>query len=404
MESSQKRKTSTSAKELVVTIRDIIRRHIFFKDQRVPTLIAVWIMGTYIYDIFTYYGYLWINSPEKRCGKSLLEDLLSQFCHKPTARLSNVSEASIFRLADLGHTLILDEVESIRGADKAKYQAIMTVLNNGFQSNGKIPRVIKNKDSQQEVQYFNAFSPKVIAGINQIVDTIQDRAFKIRMVRKTNSEKCERLNLRKQEAHFEGLRERLTALQREETREAVLAQFEEIEDLPELASMDDRFKDIAEPLLAIASYLDEGDKGSDGLLPTVLSLLVDMAVERNQTERQEPIAAFVELAETLLGDKTEIFVSTEDLLVQLVSLEQLEWITNAKTLSTVLGRYGLSPRHDKTGQKRGYVITRSWLKEVKERYVSSPVKSVRKASFDLFEAESFEQPTGNAKEESDFVL
>ncbi len=130
-------------KDLILKIADLLKRHVFFKDERLPLLIAIWVLGTYVYDIFTFFGYLWINSPVKRCGKSLLEDILSQLCHKATPRLSNVSEASIFRLADLGHALILDELENVRGEDKEKYQAVMTVLNAGFQAGGKVPRVEK---------------------------------------------------------------------------------------------------------------------------------------------------------------------------------------------------------------------------------------------------------------------
>jgi len=194
--------------ELISRIRDLLTRHIFFKDQRFPLLIATWVLGSHVYDLFTFYGYLWINSPVKRCGKSLLEDILSKVCWHATGRLTNVTEAVLFRLAHAGRTLILDEIENLKASDKDKYGAIMSVLNSGFQAGSTVPRNEKGEGGFKVVE-FNTYSPKVLAGISSLTDTIEDRAFKIPMVRKTKAEKVERFNLRKQGKELEGLRREL---------------------------------------------------------------------------------------------------------------------------------------------------------------------------------------------------
>lgn len=354
--------------DLIHRVAQLLNRHIFFKDKRSALLIATWVLGTYIYDIFTFYGYLWVNSPVKRCAKSLLLDILSQLCSKATPRLSNISEASIFRLANLGHTLILDELENVRGEDKEKYQAVMTVLNAGFQAGGKVPRVERVKDSGFEVVYFNAYSSKVLAGINRLVDTIEDRSFKVPMVRKTKDEKVERFNLRKQRKELEGLRRELE-LWREERRGAIEALYDGLGEIPEMASLDDRFKDISEPLVSIASYADaEAANGQRRILPDLVSLLLDLSGKRSESEKREGIAAFIPVAEKILDGRDEDFIPSGDLMKKVQEVDELSWIGSTKMLASFLGKFDLPPKPKSGGTVRGYKITREWVEEAKNRY------------------------------------
>jgi len=192
---------------LILKLSELLNRHIFFKEKRLPLLIATWVLGTYVYDLFTFFGYLWVNSPVKRCGKSLLQDILSHLCFQSTSRFSNASESAIFRLADNARTLILDELENLRSQDKKKYGVVMSILNNGFQAGGKVPRTERGEEGFKVVEY-SVFCPKVLAGINRLTDTIEDRSFKVAMVRKTKAERVERFNLRKQGIALECIRKR----------------------------------------------------------------------------------------------------------------------------------------------------------------------------------------------------
>jgi len=100
--------------DLIFQVRNLLTRHLFFRNPRSPLLIAVWILGTYIYQSFTVFGYLWANSAEKRSGKSRLLEFLEKLTSNATPRLSNVNVATIFRLANKQQTLILDELENSR--------------------------------------------------------------------------------------------------------------------------------------------------------------------------------------------------------------------------------------------------------------------------------------------------
>lgn len=367
-----------STKELLLKISDLINQHIFFRDKQFPLLIATWVLGTYLYDeVFTYYGYLWINSPVKRCGKSLLEDILSLLCFSASPRLSNATESSIFRLANSGGTLIFDELETLRSQDKEKYGAIMGVLNNGFQAGGKVPRVERGKDGFQII-YFNAFCPKVLAGINHLVDTIADRSFKIPMVRKTSKEKVSRFNLRIQKTQFEKLRYEILEWAKAK-RPHIQLLYNKIDTLDlkkivDLGSFDDRFLDISEPLLTIAYFSDLESK-ENIMLPCLYNILLQMSGKRSQVEKDEAIGSFVGLADELLQAEDKVFLPSKILLDKVKGTDDLAWIENTRSLAGFLGKFELIPeRHwlnNGTKQARGYLITKAWLEEVKSRYVPS---------------------------------
>ncbi len=356
---------------LILKVSELLSRHIFFKDKRLPLLIATWILGTYLYELFTFYGYLWINSPVKRCGKSLLEGVLSHLCYKATPRLSNASEASIFRLADQGGTLIFDELENLRGQDRDKYGMVMSILNNGFEAGGKVPRVEK-ADGDFKVIYFDTYCPKILAGINRLADTIEDRSFKIPMVRKTSSEKVERFNLRKQKQELATLNEEM-GLWAEARRADIEALYDGMDEIGQLAGLDDRLKDISEPLAVIASYADvEAANGQLRILLDLTSLLLDMAGKRNETERRETIVVFALLAEEVLGPENEVFIPSGDLLGKAKEVEELSWLESTKAMGTFLGKFDLTSTKRKVNpeekQVRGYAITRGWIEETKGRY------------------------------------
>lgn len=149
--------------------------------------------------------------------------------------------------------------------------------------------------------------------------------------------------------------------------------YDAIGEIEELATVDDRFKDISEPLISIVSYADkEASNGQGRGLPDLIALLLDLAGRRSDSERREAIGVFAELAEEILDEDEEekVFISTMDLLEErLPDIEELSWIPNAKALATFLSKFDLTPQRDTKGQSRGYWITRGWVNEVKSRYL-----------------------------------
>src|SRR5262249_43511930 len=85
-----------------------VKRFVIVTDSAI-TAIALWIVNTYAHDAANVSAILSINSPEKRCGKTTLVELLTALVVRalPTA---NVTPATIFRsVATFRPTLLIDE-------------------------------------------------------------------------------------------------------------------------------------------------------------------------------------------------------------------------------------------------------------------------------------------------------
>lgn len=364
-----------TTQELIGKIENLLKRHFFFRDWRVPLLIAVWVLGTYVYRIFTFFGYIWITSPFKRCGKSRLLDFLSYVCSNSTPRLCNQTEATIFREAHTGKTQIFDEVENLRDQDRDKYGALITILNAGFQADSKVPRMEK-VGNEWQTTYYEVFSPKVLAGISRVADTIEDRSLKIVMSRKGKNEKVERFNYRKLKKEIIALKRILSAWGQSMSKELQQI-YDKLDEVAEISSLDDRAMDIWEPLLCIATIADiEAEDPKRTIFNSLVSLALAMGAIRAEAEMEETaITHFVALARDLLGREEKIFVPTEDLIRSVSRIAELASIRTPKKLAGYLSKLDLHPRRDTSGKVRGYVISWEWLEDTENRYCPPPTDS-----------------------------
>ena len=143
----------------------------------------------------------------------------------------------------------MDEIDKL---DPEKQSAVISVLNS-YKSSGGVMRNTPGKNKQYVVEKFNVYCPKVIAGIDNLPETLQDRCIKIYLHRKKQSEEVERFMPGMFECQ-EGLRNQLDAWA---TRDAlrILEAYRRLASLGVPDDIDDRGKDILEPLFAIASVL-----------------------------------------------------------------------------------------------------------------------------------------------------
>jgi putative DNA primase/helicase len=200
--------------------------------------IALWVLHTYCFEAFTCTPRLAITSPEKRCGKTTLLDVLEALIRKPLLT-SNVSAASIFRTIELAApTLLIDEADTFLG-DKEELRG---VLNAGHRHGGQVLRTVGD---DHEPRAFNVHAPAAIAMIGNLPGTLADRSISIEMRRLAPGEKVARFRA--------GRTPDLAALARKAARwiadDAVAIGSREPE-IPE--AIFNRQADNWEPLLAIA--------------------------------------------------------------------------------------------------------------------------------------------------------
>lgn len=98
-------------------------------------------------------------------GKSRFISTIGLLCLRPIL-ITSPSAASLFRTMDAYQpTLIIDECNFAQGSEDT--EALMQILNSGFQRLTFIPRIEKSADGQMTVRMFSAFGPKLIGSLKQ---------------------------------------------------------------------------------------------------------------------------------------------------------------------------------------------------------------------------------------------
>lgn len=168
-------------------LNEHMKKYIVFEDERVYTILALWVIGTYMYRLFRYFPYIWLNA-DKGSGKTRVMEVITPLAFNSIIAV-NHSEASVFRLVDVdGATLLIDEFEKLK---KDNQQGIMTLLNSGFNAEASVVRNEKSNDTFNP-KTFSAYSPKMFAGIDDISDVLMDRCIKIKMFEKSRGVSVER--------------------------------------------------------------------------------------------------------------------------------------------------------------------------------------------------------------------
>ncbi len=184
-------KYEVSISGLYEKILSYVRLFIRFPDESYLSYISLWVMGTYVFMIFRYYPYVWLNA-EKASGKTLLMEVLSAIAFNGEL-ITNPTESVIFR--DISNNLItmfIDEVEQLRKRDKDTYGSLISLLNSGFNKAGVVKRSESTGQGGFVVKAYSAYSPKMFAGISEIDDVLQDRTVRIPLLRKKDDEMTQR--------------------------------------------------------------------------------------------------------------------------------------------------------------------------------------------------------------------
>jgi Protein of unknown function (DUF3631) len=205
--------------------------------------IALWVFHTHAFQAAEATPYLQITSAEKRSGKSRLLDVLFEVVAKPWKVIAP-TEATLFRYIDAEQpTLFVDEYDTI--FNSKDYEGLRAILNSGFQPGTPVPRV--NGDGHhRQVEMFNVYCAKAMAGIGELPDTVADRSIRIELKRRKANERVERARRRALKESADPLRSRLQA----GAAAAVQRLAEARPEIPD--ELDDRAADIWEPLIAIA--------------------------------------------------------------------------------------------------------------------------------------------------------
>ena len=366
---------TVSGHHLLMELREFFSRFIKFRDPRHAFLLATWTMGTYVYRVVRVFPYLAFRSPVKRCGKSRALDVLSLVCFNASPRTTSPTEAQLFRgPAKNGGTLLLDEVEGQRG-DKDTYKDLLAVLNSGFESGGVVTRLLKTRHGDYEEISFPTYAPRGLAGISRLAETLEDRAILLFMARKLREEKVERFSPSRLQTEAQALRDKCYTWAL--IRSADLAEVYDAGIFPILEGLDDRARDLWEPLISIA-LLADAEAVADGGKPEFANELAALALDLAGV-RDEGDSVTAKLIETLLATVKmhgrEAFTPTE-LFIHLKG-RGFDWIKSTRSLAGLLNPLGFVSTPDKVQiegrwkSARLYHLRKQDLNDLYHRYCAS---------------------------------
>lgn len=167
--------------ELLNGILESLRAHVILPNLIAPGVVC-WVLLTYCYDAFRVLPILGIVSPQKRCGKTTLEEWLSAHCNRSLIA-SNISSAAVFRVIEKYHpTLLIDEADTyLNGNDELR-----GVINSGHTRAGAF--VVRVQGDAHEPVKFSTWTPKALAMIGDLKETIRDRSILVSLRRKSPDE------------------------------------------------------------------------------------------------------------------------------------------------------------------------------------------------------------------------
>lgn len=365
-ENLERRRAALDGAELLHDLVAFLRRFVVFASVHQTHAIALWVVHTHAIDATDVTPRLNIASPEPRCGKSRVVDLLELLVAAPLV-VVNISEAALFRtLAEAPRTLLHDEVDALFKA-RNEHEDLRALLNAGHSRGRTIPRMVPKGRGFETVE-FPCFAATCLAGIGDLPRTLTDRSIPVRLARRLPTEPVERFRRRAVVGEADQLRARVAAWAErngEHLRDAW-------PDLP--GELDDRAADGWEPLFAIAD-LAGGEwpgraraaavalHGPTGVDDPSVTLQLLTSVQKVFDDRAEPHG---------LWTKTELLPALRD-------LEEAPWGAwnegqgiKVHELARHLRVHGVISRTVRKAERtfKGYL--RADLEPVWERYLNRP--------------------------------
>lgn len=353
-----------TTEELHSEILHQIRRFVAMRSQD-AVIAAMYVLLTYVFELFEVCPKCIITAPTEAAGKSRLATVMGCMCNRPETSV-RISAAAMIRIVDQERpTLVIAEADAwMKQSDD--HRAVINASHERSEAVVKI--LVPDGQGGWEPQQFIVFSPQIISGIGDLHRTMMTRSFVIRMRPRLVTEKIDKLR-QQQKAE-------LRAVQAKGLRWAQgvgrLLKGYTPPQMPE--GFEDRQEDNAEPILAIAELA--GPEFAKKIRKAIkMHYTREQAIGRTDQPRELLIDIVRHFRETG-QDELKGFLPANKLLAQLVSLEERPWgelsrgqpMTRHK-MASLLQPFQITTTPKKVGRKTTRVIKWSAVKLAAERYV-----------------------------------
>jgi len=345
--------------EVYQAIKDVYLKYCEIKDDLWYSVLALWVLGTYLYSLFETYPYLALEGT-KNTGKSKTARITTRLSFNGILSV-NASEATLYRdIEALKPTLAIDEAEILK--DKEKSKLIRGILNAGHFKGAKVLRQEKTSKGIFFTRHYSVYSPKIIANTQGLEDTLESRTIKIIMLR-AKTDKGLILDTESSE-DWDFLRHTCYCF--------ALSYFHQIQEIylnePEVKIANNRFNDLWCPLLSIARFIFK-DR------PDEFNLIKNFALEQIGLSQEDGLDDYTNaflLALKALVNNGDIVCLNQDIKEAMLKYLEDEEAANlsAKWIGWKLKSLGLKDKHRLT-KGFEYRIKKKDVDDLCERYLGA---------------------------------
>lgn len=320
--------------ELLDELANMVRRFVVLPLYGAD-VVALWILHTFVFDVFEFTARLLITSPSMRCGKSRLLRLIAALASRPLA-CEGITGPALFRsIEKYRPTMLIDEGDTMLRS-KETNEVLRGVINAGHQRGGKVIRCVGD---DAEPKTFDVFGPIAIAMIGKPPGTIEDRSIPVEMRRRMPGERVDRFEPGR------SLREQFAALVQKCVRWSQDHRASLATARPTVpAGIDDRAADCWYGLLAIADVA--GGRWPD--LARDIAVAVMSGRENGEGIGVELLRDLKTLFDKGGGDR----MPTSSIIASLVLLEERPWPefrrgqpVTPRQLATLLAAFDIQSRN-----------------------------------------------------------
>lgn len=353
--------------DLLSELHRVLSRYVVFPSAEAVDAVTLFAAATHGQPAWEHASRLVIKSPQKRCGKTRLQEVLAEVCHR-VLKSTNISPAALVR--SIGEvdppTVILDEADTIfargRGGERSEGAEDLRGLLNSGHSRGW--PYVRWDASARRTEECPTFSMAVIGGIGDMPDTIEDRAVIVSMRRRGPGEQVAQYRRRRAIGPLHDLRAQLHAWMRSHVE-----QLEEAEpDLP----VQDRAADVWEPLVAVADLA--GGTWPDRARSACVALTGGPEAGREDDPAGRLLADLRDIFDGTQADK----LPTATILDRLAALDEAPWASwhrgqplNARGLAGLLRPYNVTSHTIRVGAETSKGYERTDLTDVWWRYLGA---------------------------------
>lgn len=355
----------TRTAELLDDVRAYLARFVVYPSGHELNAHALWVLHTWLMDCWESTPRLAFLSPEPGSGKSRALEVTEPLVPRPVHAV-NTTPAYLFRKVSDPHgapTILYDEIDTVFGPKAKDNEDIRGMLNAGHRKGATAGRcVVRGKEVFTEE--LPAYCAVMLAGLDDLPDTLMTRSVVVRMRRRAADEQIEPWRPRINGPDATILYTRL-AKWSTLAREALSGDF-----WPEMPyGVDDRDADCWEALLAVADLA--GDRWAKAARATAVRL-VRAAKGRAPTTGVLLLRDIKKVFDDSLDDK----LTTDAITTGLAKIPESPWATirrgeplDDRGLALRLGKYGIGSKPQRVGAEvfKGY--SRAQFADAWKRYV-----------------------------------